>query len=297
LQETERITYEYEWLDNVVSEVKLIMDQLAKETFKRYRESGKAILRSGYAKYTWKSEHKQYFIEKLGISDSTFKSMVRLGEMSQEKFDNVIVEFPSLYAYENRGSITKKEKRKREIEVLKEAIKFLEPPQQLYDVVVIDPPWNYGTEYDPDTRRGACPYPEMTTEEIMNLKLYNTENCILWLWTTNAFMKDAFRILEVWGFEPKTILTWVKNNIGVGTWLRGQTEHCILAVKGNPLYDFEKAKSCSTYLVAKSNGHSEKPDEFYKLVEGLCPGWKLDYFATKQREGWATFGTMERNNK
>jgi hypothetical protein len=34
--------------------------------------------------------------------------------------------------------------------------------------------------------------------------------------------------------ETPTILTWTKDRIGNGHWLRGQTEHCILAVRGNP---------------------------------------------------------------
>jgi hypothetical protein len=34
---------------------------------------------------------------------------------------------------------------------------------------------------------------------------------------------DAFKVLEAWGCEHKTILTWVKDRIGTGDWLRGQT--------------------------------------------------------------------------
>jgi len=210
--------------------------------------------------------------------------------MSENKFRNIIAQFKSFYAWANKGSIAKKEKREREIEVLREAINFMEPPKQLYDIVVIDPPWNYGTEYDPDNRRIASPYPEMSIEQIMNLKIPTTENSVLWLWTTNAFMHDAFHILEAWEFEPKTILTWVKDKIGIGQWLRGQTEHCILAVKGQPLIDLTNQP---TVLFAKNNGHSEKPEEFYKLVESLCPGWKLDYFGRKKREGWTVYGTLE----
>jgi hypothetical protein len=32
-----------------------------------------------------------------------------------------------------------------------------------------------------------------------------------------------------------TMLTWAKDRMGNGYWLRGQTEHCILAVPGNPI--------------------------------------------------------------
>ena len=82
-------------------------------------------------------------------------------------------------------------------------------------------------------------------------------------------------------------MTWGKDKIGIGKWLRAQTEHCILAVRGKPLFTGE---SSSTLLLAKRGGHSEKPEEFYKLVEKTCHGRKLDYFARKKREGWDVYG-------
>jgi N6-adenosine-specific RNA methylase IME4 len=39
------------------------------------------------------------------------------------------------------------------------------------------------------------------------------------------------------GFQQKTILTWAKSKFGMGDWLRGQTEHAILAVRGNPIVE------------------------------------------------------------
>ncbi len=48
-------------------------------------------------------------------------------------------------------------------------------------------------------------------------------------------MRNAYTMLDVWGFEAQTILTWVKHKMGTGTWLRGQTEHCLLAIRGKPV--------------------------------------------------------------
>lgn len=160
------------------------------------------------------------------------------------------------------------------------------PPGQ-YEVIVIDPPWPYGTVYNAETRRVASPYPEMNLDELGALQIPAATDCILWLWTTNAFMHDAHHILEAWDFEPKTILTWFKEKTGVGYWLRGQTEHCILAVKGEPQLTH---KAQGTALFAKARRHSEKPDEFYQFVESLCPGRKLDMFARRKRQGWEVWG-------
>ncbi len=101
-------------------------------------------------------------------------------------------------------------------------------------------------------------------------------------------MRDAFRVLDAWGFVEKTILTWVKNRIGVGNWLRGQTEHCILAVRGNPVVNLTNQ---GTVLHAPVREHSRKPEEFYEFVEGLCPGKsRLELFAREQRDGWVCGG-------
>ena len=43
-------------------------------------------------------------------------------------------------------------------------------------------------------------------------------------------------------------------------------------------------------LMADVREHSRKPDEFYEMVETLCPGSKVDLFAREEREGWVTWG-------
>jgi len=169
-----------------------------------------------------------------------------------------------------------------------------ELPDGLYRVIVIDPPWQYGRDYDPFGSRVGSPYPEMSVEEITMLDIPAADGCILWLWTTNAFMHDAYHILEAWAFEPKTILTWFKERTGVGYWLRGETEHCILATRGTP--NKLSNEAFTTHLKVKSSNHSAKPNEFYELVEKLCGGsteqTHLEMFARVQREGWATWGNQ-----
>ena len=41
---------------------------------------------------------------------------------------------------------------------------------------------------------------------------------------------------------------------------------------------------------APAGKHSEKPQEFYELVDALCPGSKLDVFARERRDGWESYG-------
>jgi N6-adenosine-specific RNA methylase IME4 len=156
-----------------------------------------------------------------------------------------------------------------------------------YHVIVLDPPWGYGTEYDPNGRRSANPYPEMSLEEIKNIEIPANDDCVLWLWTTHKFMRHSFDLLDAWGFEDKAILTWVKDRMGLGSWLRSQSEFCIMAVKGKPLINLTNQ---TTIINGKLREHSRKPDEFYEMVDSLCTGLKIDYFSREQREGWDTYG-------
>lgn len=180
--------------------------------------------------------------------------------------------------------------REEKISAQKEDIKALKPTLKgLFDVIVVDPPWNYGNQeqYNPETRRGTCPYPEMSMKELESLKLPSADNCVMWLWTTNNFMQEAHNLAEVWGFEVKNILTWNKVNMGVGYWLRNVTEHCLLCVKGKPVWD---NKTVTTLLTEKRTEHSKKPKSFYEMVDKICYGRKLDYFAREKRVGWVVYG-------
>lgn len=183
-------------------------------------------------------------------------------------------------------------KKKNRDEQIQEQIKEIEqnnfiPPTQKYDVIVIDPPWAYGTEYDPDGRRAANPYPEMSLEEIKAIDLPASDNCVLWLWTTHKFMRYSFDILDAWGFRDVAIITWVKDRMGLGTHIRSQSEFCIMALKGSPTLNLTNQ---TTVICGKTREHSRKPEEFYEMVSSLCIGYKLDYFSREKRDGWDQYG-------
>lgn len=163
------------------------------------------------------------------------------------------------------------------------------PPSGPYRVIVADPPWRYEKRAEDATHRSVLPYPDMSTDEICALPVGTLacDDAILWLWTTNAFMRDAFRVLDAWGFAERTILTWVKSQMSTGDWLRGRTEHCILAVRGRPTVTLTNQ---TTVIEAPRREHSRKPDEFFAMVDTLCPGSKVELFSREPRDGWAAWG-------
>lgn len=175
-----------------------------------------------------------------------------------------------------------------------EAIRAEPPPlpEGPFRVIAADPPWAYDNRPDDAAHRAGNPYPSMTVGEIKKYlpPTLAHEDCVLWLWTTNAHMREAFEVVEAWGFEHKTILTWAKDRMGTGDWLRGQTEHCLLAVRGKPTLTLTNQ---TTLIGGPLREHSRKPDTFYELVESLCPAperGRVELFQREPREGWVGHG-------
>jgi N6-adenosine-specific RNA methylase IME4 len=162
-----------------------------------------------------------------------------------------------------------------------------------FDVVSIDPPWPYeikedaATSFDPNGRRVANPYPEMSIDEIKKIQLPLMNDSIVFLWTTHKFLKDGFDILEKWGLDYKATLVWNKEKIGMGAWFRMQCEFCLFAVKGKPFFQNTTFRDI---LNEARREHSRKPDGFFKMVEEVTAGRRLEYFSREKREGWEVFG-------
>jgi N6-adenosine-specific RNA methylase IME4 len=166
------------------------------------------------------------------------------------------------------------------------------PNQGPYRVIVADPPWPYELRQADPSHRGVLPYTSMSIEQICaeapKVRAIAHDDTILWLWTTNHHMLEAFTVLDVWGFERKTILTWVKDKMGLGDWLRGQTEHCLMAVRGKPIIELTNQ---TTVLRGQVREHSRKPAEFFPFIENLCPAPRFaSLFAREPREGWDCHG-------
>jgi N6-adenosine-specific RNA methylase IME4 len=160
-----------------------------------------------------------------------------------------------------------------------------------YRVIVADPPWPYDDKQGNEPARGALPYLTMSIDDVCakDVGRIAHNDCILWLWVTNHHMREAFAVLDAWGFMQKTILTWAKDKFGNGHWLRGQTEHCLLATRGKPVVELTNQ---TTLLQGRARGHSQKPVEFYDFVEGLCPAPRYAYLFSRYRhnEKWDCHG-------
>jgi N6-adenosine-specific RNA methylase IME4 len=173
-----------------------------------------------------------------------------------------------------------------------------------YATIVADPPWRYTVNHPGSAgkrvRAAEDHYETMTQEEIAALPVADlaADNAHLYLWVTNPVLTEqrlkggpnVFAIVRAWGFEPKTLLTWVKseNGSGLGWYFRGDTEHVIFAVRGTA--PIEASKRVSNVFRHPRGRHSRKPGTFFELVESVSPGPYLELFARETRPGWHVWG-------
>lgn len=166
-----------------------------------------------------------------------------------------------------------------------------------YQIIYADPPWRYKDR----NCNGACEhhYNTMNLEEIKKLPIAKLceKDCILFLWSTYPMMQEALHVIESWGFKYKTIaFQWIKLNrsgkgefFGLGRWTRGNTEPCLLAVKGKPK---RKNNSISQLIKYPLGNHSAKPPVVREKIKELmgvdtkC----LELFARQEVDGWDCWG-------
>jgi N6-adenosine-specific RNA methylase IME4 len=226
----------------------------------------------------------------------------QLKKWIKDQYDEAGYRLPTLTGMHREQKEAKREKRRaanrRQIAKATAAGKSL-PAGIGFAVIALDPPWDWGDEGDQDQLGRARPtYGTMSIDEVTQYEPFKDgrgvgdfadEDCHLYLWITNRSLPKGFGLLDAWGFRYVTCLTWCKPSIGMGNYFRGSTEHVLFGVKGSqPL----KRKNAGTWFAAqRGKQHSEKPEEFYELVESCSPGPYLELFARAQRGGdWTCLG-------
>ena len=69
--------------------------------------------------------------------------------------------------------------------------------------------------------------------------------------------------MAAWGFQHKTVLTWIKPRWGLGAYFRNSTEHVLFGVRGDLS---TRVDNIATDFAAPVGEHSEKPEKFYEIV-------------------------------
>ena len=159
-----------------------------------------------------------------------------------------------------------------------------------FGCIYADPPWQYGnqgTRASTDNHYGTMSIPELCEMPVGELA---AEDSHLHLWTTNAFIREAFDVIEAWGFEYRSMFIWAKPQMGIGNYWRVSHEIMLLGIRGNAKsFNDHSMKSWASVDRGK---HSAKPDSIRHMVERASNGPYLELFGRKLVDGWTVFGNQ-----
>ncbi len=160
-----------------------------------------------------------------------------------------------------------------------------------YSTIYADPPWPYSNT----AARGAAEnhYGTMTLEAIRNepVQALAADEAHLHLWTTNAFLREAFDVIHAWGFRYKSCLIWIKPQLGMGNYWRVSHEFLLFGVRGQlPFRD----NTCRSWQLARRTVHSRKPFLFRGLIEQVSPGPYLELYGREEQPqtDWTVYGNQ-----
>lgn len=180
-----------------------------------------------------------------------------------------------------------------------------------YRTIVADPPWPYpggfkhsiatgrDHRWQPGTlERYELPYESMSLDEIKALpvgRLADPDGSRLFLWTTNAYLRDAFDVMAAWGFRYGQTLVWHKVN--AAPWAKSvapnSADFILVGAKGKPGRNGKLVSAVIAHGVPKE--HSRKPEVFLDLIEQVSPGPYVELFARRHRLGWDVWGNQSAN--
>lgn len=183
-----------------------------------------------------------------------------------------------------------------------------------FGTILADPPWvfkSYAASKNPKSDRHVeRHYKTMPLSEIKALPialLAAPTGCHLFLWTTGPNLRNAFDVIDAWGFRYSGIaFTWAKLkksfdanqlqflptaegdfHVGLGFTTRKNAEICLLARRGNAR---RVAKDVRELIISPRREHSRKPDETYTRIERYAVGPYLELFGRQQRPNWTVRG-------
>lgn len=164
-----------------------------------------------------------------------------------------------------------------------------------YRTILCDPPWPSkrighfkGHDSLINTKTGVD-FPVISMERIlaMPVQRFAGKDCHLWLWATNAFLHQAFHVMEAWGFKYMYDIVAIKPS-GAGAYFAVTTQHLLFGY--NERCFFHKARFRPTHFNFRPKRHCKKPDKSYELIESISMEPRLELFARSRRPSWDVIG-------
>lgn len=162
-----------------------------------------------------------------------------------------------------------------------------------YRCIVIDPPWTpslgatWKTRFT-DKARPQKHYKTLSLDDIKNIVPPMEKQCHVFIWGLNQHLDWAFELARHWHLEVVQILTWAKPGLGVGRFQCNSEQ--VLVCRHGTRHGNPFGATGGTWFNWLRGKHSEKPEEFFRLVEKISPEPRLEMYARKRRDGWDSFG-------
>ncbi len=191
-----------------------------------------------------------------------------------------------------RGAVKKTRRAKREVD-LAEATEAASEAlgTRLYGVIYADPPWRFAPYGEGGMDRAADNhYQTMTTDEICELEVPAADNAAIFMWATAPMLREAFTVLEAWGFTYKSHWIWLKDKAGTGYWGRNKHELLLIGTRGK-IPAPAPGEQPESVVAHATDRHSAKPAIFAEMIEEMFPNAALlEMFARAPRAGWDVWG-------
>jgi site-specific DNA-methyltransferase (adenine-specific) len=177
-------------------------------------------------------------------------------------------------------------------------------PDEKYRIIYADPPWSFSSKelqkYGGVRFTGMDKhYKTQHKDWIKKLPVATiAENdCALFIWSTDAHLKEAIETIEAWGFKYITVaFVWEKKTktgktvANLGAWTMKNYELCLLGTRGSML-KYKKANNIYQKVEAERTKHSKKPNIVRnKIVELFGDVSRIELFARQKVRGWISWG-------
>ncbi len=143
-----------------------------------------------------------------------------------------------------------------------------------FGTIYADPPWVDEHRVQTMTVKKLCSLPVETIA---------ADEAHLHLWTPDAHLLDAKKVIDVWGFNYAGCFVWTKPESKVGDYWSVAHEFLLLGVRGACSFLDRSLKSWAE-IEQTQDGH--KPEAVRQLIERVSPSPRLELFARQQASGW-----------
>lgn len=178
-----------------------------------------------------------------------------------------------------------------------------------YRVIYADPPWKFSSKEATGKKSGGVKitsytplekvYPTVPTSVLKEWDIGRIahKDAALFMWATDAHMKDALELFQAWGFRYVTVaFVWVKKSLNGKTlsnlapWTLKNCELCLMGTRGR-MVQYKQKNNIPQLVEAVRTRHSEKPQEVRRRIEELFGDVeRIELFSRQHVPGWDCWG-------